>query len=380
MLKTSVGMTHGRGITDNTLTKWVHALPRCVPVCDALEKFTSVKTGTSEQHKDLRSSTQAKYNRDHGVFQKWLQIHQPFAGFQPDRLVSIATGVVADASVNCNDAVNISLAAAFKMDRKHFTEVTLQRSDKVKTMSDKQNSITVRGKATVVNPDMFFNRINCILKSSSDPKELMSYELAPHDGVMRRSNKSALGILLKSFVPAQPEMPEKCHYVLDGGHLLQSVVWPQQSNYRDVCHGYVSYTLKHFGALTTVVFDGYNTSSTKAAALYRQGKRKAFNLLHKKKEYGLLQTFNSIGSTHQQVQNAGESFLLKLHGASSKCASLDKFRYLAYKKAISRTSLGSTFQLSTLPPTSAAAKQHSFRTYLAVQEWMGNHMEPTEWG
>ena len=50
MLKTSGGMTHGRGITDSTLTKWVHALPYCVPVCDALEKFTGVHSTTSEQH------------------------------------------------------------------------------------------------------------------------------------------------------------------------------------------------------------------------------------------------------------------------------------------------------------------------------------------
>lgn len=46
-LKTSGGMTHGRGITDSTLTKWVHALPRCAPICDALEQFTCVHTGTS---------------------------------------------------------------------------------------------------------------------------------------------------------------------------------------------------------------------------------------------------------------------------------------------------------------------------------------------
>ena len=40
MLKTSGGMTHGRGITDSTLTKWVNALPQCVPLCDALDICT----------------------------------------------------------------------------------------------------------------------------------------------------------------------------------------------------------------------------------------------------------------------------------------------------------------------------------------------------
>ena len=357
----------------------------------------------------------------------------------------------------------------------------------------------------------------------------MSYELAPqpsslfHGGVMRQANKGVLGTFLKSFVPAQLNMPDNCQYVVDGGHLLQSVVWPQQSNYNDVCDGYVSYILKHYGTLTSVVFDEYSTISIKAAAQqrqakkatssnilfdlsmptttsqaaflangynkervmqmlsaimsqsgiltkqakanadamivltaltlaesgkpviavgtdtdilvmlvarattnmdvhmlcrknppklyrirdiqdnigdtsfylmvlhaitgcdtvsapFRQGKRKAFNLLHKKQDYGLLKNFNSAGSTHQEVQKAGESFLLKIYGASNKCTSLDKLRYIAYKKSIRRASLSSTFQLSTLPLTSAAAKQHSFRTYLTVQEWMGHLIEPTDWG
>ena len=114
------------------------------------------------------------------------------------------------------------------------------------------------------------------------------------------------------------------------------------------------------------------------SVLYRQGKRKAFNQLHKKKEHDLLKDFISVGNTHQEVQKAGESSLLKLHGASSKCGSLDQLRYIAYKKAISRTSLSSSFQLATVPPTSAAAKLYSFRAYLTVQEWMGNILQPTE--
>ncbi|KAG1696477.1 Proprotein convertase subtilisin/kexin type 7 [Nymphon striatum] len=37
-------------------------------------------------------------------------------------------------------------------------------------------------------------------------------------------------------------------------------------------------------------------------------------------------------------------------------------------------------QLASLPPTSAAAKKHSYRTYRTVQEWMGNTLPPIEWG
>ncbi|KAG1713938.1 Resact receptor [Nymphon striatum] len=84
------------------------------------------------------------------------------------------------------------------------------------------------------------------------------------------------------------------------------------------------------------------------------------------------------GSTHDKVKRAGETFVLKLYGASS-FESLDKYRHIAYKRAIARCSPSSSFQLASLPPTSAAAKKHSYRNYHTVQEWMGNTLPPIEW-
>jgi len=167
------------------------------------------------------------------------------------------------------------------MTGKPFTDITLglHRNDKVKTISDKQNSINIRGQNTVVNPHLFFNRISCVLKSSSDLEEFLYYELAPQppslfsNGVMRKPNKSSLGTLIKSFAPGQQDLPENCQYVVDGGHLLQSVVWPQPSTYRDVSLCYVSYVLKHYGPGTTVVFDGYSTISPKTAEQQRRAQR-----------------------------------------------------------------------------------------------------------
>ena len=93
LLKTSGGMTRGRGITDSTLTKWVHALPRCVPICNALENFTCVQSGTSEQHKDLRPSSERRDNTNLSVFLQWLEAHSPFVDCQPELMVSISTGL-----------------------------------------------------------------------------------------------------------------------------------------------------------------------------------------------------------------------------------------------------------------------------------------------
>jgi hypothetical protein len=37
-------------------------------------------------------------------------------------------------------------------------------------------------------------------------------------------------------------------------------------------------------------------------------------------------------------------------------------------------------QLACLPPISASAQQHLFRVYYQVQVWLGNKLDPEEWG
>ena len=72
-------------------------------------------------------------------------------------------------------------------------------------------------------------------------------------------------------------------------------------------------------------------------------------------------------------------FLLKLYGAV-RLTSLDNLCYILYTRSVSRSSLSSGFKLESLPPTVAAAKFHSYRAYLAVQQWLWNNFCPTDWG
>jgi len=74
-----------------------------------------------------------------------------------------AIHIVAYASVNCDDAVDIGLAAASGMDDKKFTDVTLRRKDKVSTIGGKNNTVKAKGQNTEVNPSLLFNRIMCVL-------------------------------------------------------------------------------------------------------------------------------------------------------------------------------------------------------------------------
>ena len=83
-----------------------------------------------------------------------------------------------------------------------------------------------------------------------------------------------------------------------------------------------------------------------------------------------------MDSSKSDVCNSREKRILFLYGVE-RFSTLDEFRYYAYSKAIGSSS---SFNLATLPPTSAAAKQHSYRTYHQVQQWLGNKQFPIKWG
>ncbi len=60
MLKSAGGMTHGREITESTLTNWVHSFPFTIPICKSIERFTNVNCTSSYQHRDLNAGSESK--------------------------------------------------------------------------------------------------------------------------------------------------------------------------------------------------------------------------------------------------------------------------------------------------------------------------------
>src|SRR6218665_218328 len=50
LVKSSSGMTRSQGITDSTLTKWTQSFPKCISICEGLEKLANIHTTSSEQH------------------------------------------------------------------------------------------------------------------------------------------------------------------------------------------------------------------------------------------------------------------------------------------------------------------------------------------
>ena len=67
------------------------------------------------------------------------------------------------------------------------------------------------------------------------------------------------------------------------------------------------------------------------------------------------------------IDAAGEKFLIALYGASGKVISFDSIRYQHFMRSATKSKMN----LASLPLTAKAARQHSFRAYLQVQTWYG---------
>ena len=114
---------------------------------------------------------------------------------------------------------------------------------------------------------------------------------------------------------------------------------------------------------------------------FSKGKKTAWKLLKRMKndEIQDLLVFNDMNASHEGIQAAGEQFFLKLYGCPTN-STFNKQRYLRYNQRIAKLRLTSTFKLESLPPTSAAAAQHSFRAFHTIQQCLGNALDATQWG
>ena len=63
-MKTSRGLTRGRGMTESVVSRWVLGMPGCTEITQHFEAFCGVTFTTSEQHVELRMSRQVRDNKD----------------------------------------------------------------------------------------------------------------------------------------------------------------------------------------------------------------------------------------------------------------------------------------------------------------------------
>lgn len=120
-------------------------------------------------------------------------------------------------------------------------------------------------------------------------------------------------------------------------------------------------------------FSGCDTVSS----IFMKGKKSLLKLLQTDLStvQELVQAFYNPNSSQEEIKTAGEAIMLKLFGSKKqtlKESRVEKFAGVARKS--------SAINLALLPPTSGATYQHSLRAYLQVQIWLGNSLNPEDWG
>lgn len=306
-LKTTGGLTRGRGIAPSTIAKWIHSMPAASKVVDAMEGFCGVSSSSTEQHIELRESRQSRDMADVKTFLVWLRHQNPFLRRSP-LLASLSSGVVATEDVNCDNALSVGTASMKAMEGKLFSDIHLQRRNSVKSLENVAKTMKVRDEEICINPNQLFHRLVCIVRSEEDLACYLKYELAARppalfdDCSFRKGNKSSFIPVLQALAPCECTLPSQSTYVVDGGYLLHHVVWQRPATYSQICSQYTSYIKEQYGC-AHIVFDGYNVPSTKDEEHSRRaGKSSSRQVIVENQTQASLSQQDFFSNTHNKIE------------------------------------------------------------------------------
>ena len=281
-LKTSGGLTRGRGMTENQRLLWVLSRPACADINQAMQQFTRVNYNTGEQNKDMTKARQLRDWKDTLAALQYLQERNPFSNEDPS-LRSIATGLHAHSTVNVDTALTVGNTILESMNGKKSTEYTFTKKSQAVTLATK-SSVKIDGEQVQIDPQLLFQRLITVMHSSDELESVFKYELCSYPSslfdsslLLREADKPAFADAIWHL--SEPHdtanvLQGTVQYVLDGGALLHRIPWPRGSTYKDICHRYTDYVTKKYKD-AIVVFDGYSTTNTKDVTHQRRAKGKA---------------------------------------------------------------------------------------------------------
>ena len=258
-------LTRGRGMTETQHHLWVLSMPACAGMNESLPKLTGVSFETSDQHKDMSESRQARDVNDAIALISYLRDSDPFA-LNTCSLFNIATGMTAQEGGNAELARHIGESILISMIGQSFDDFVFCKAAQAVPLGAKT---FMKGNGEAVLADTIW-------------KALKSEQKQPSDNVQ---------------------------YILDGGALLHHLPWPRGSTYDSLCDQYVRYVTQKYGA-AIIVFDGYREEpTTKDATHLRSSTCTGLNVhftgrrvVQSKKEFFLQNPINKQRFVHHVIQ------------------------------------------------------------------------------
>jgi hypothetical protein len=284
-VKSSGGLTHGRGSAESVRALWTATVHQTGSVRVALAQFADKEyCHDIVQHAELGESRCKRDNDDLNKLVEYLSTFNPFDVTDP-RLHCLTSGIAATESddINCDDAEKVGSDIVNKLNGLKYSEVTMKRKEQVKTLAHVINasSNTTKKQFHSIDPTVLFNRLLVIMQRSNDVQQYFSYELTAmptalfKDNYMRKADKSQLAKEISKGLESEV-LPQCSVNVIDGGYLLRVVKWTDGSTYGEVCRQYLSFIAKQYGQSAVIVFDGYcNGPSTKSHEHKRRASKMA---------------------------------------------------------------------------------------------------------
>ena len=160
-MKCCGGLTHGRGITDSVLSRWILGMVHLLDICEQVDKNTDITSATTKQHVDLRPTRTTRDNQDIEKLTLWLTAHPPFT--ERDVIMSISTAIVGHEDVNCHLAREVGITGIRKIVGENFKGVKLLRKNVVVTLAACSNGIKMGDNKVTIDLLTVFQGV-CIAK------------------------------------------------------------------------------------------------------------------------------------------------------------------------------------------------------------------------
>ena len=134
-MKTSGGLTRGRGMTETQRLVWLMPMPSCAKVNDAMQHLTAVMYHTRELHKETTKARQERDYKDTDALITFLSQIHPFI---PDpSLRCITSEGVQEDDVNADKAKEVGGKILSSMVGKNVHNYSFRRKDQVVTLASK---------------------------------------------------------------------------------------------------------------------------------------------------------------------------------------------------------------------------------------------------
>ncbi|KAJ8898485.1 hypothetical protein PR048_003845 [Dryococelus australis] len=349
-------------------------------VVESIETFAGVSVLSCEQHVELWRTWQQRCVAHTERFTDWLRIYNPF-GRSGEHLLSISSGLIADDSINCDSAHEVDIAAIDRMTRNNRTYADLQLKHKDKRKATPTDEIPSHSTVVIDGGDLL-NRV--IWPNVYTYKEAKAGHHAP------QAAADADSLVIQTAIEEAKNGENVVAVEEDTDRLVLMIdLVPPSLNVYFMIHGTKLPSRKEFGSrvLQTnfgdiknyVLFARAVSGCDTSSALYRVGKVKSFKKIEDSNIHKLVDLINATGISQDEVAAAGEAFMVCLYGGN-KHDSLNRTHLKLYLRIIGCQFANQLCDPSVLPPTTAAAKEHSLRVYLQMQLWRGVPLSPSEWG